>query len=463
VLVGRWQSVLLPLLFLAALAAAPAATAAEPTFEGTEARVVLGEPVVFSTTVHADSEPQAVELLLHQPSDPSTYILAATLEAAGGGSWTAASTLEGHVVPNTTLRYQFRVTAADGQSALGPEQSVTMTDERFDWQTISGPVVHVHWYSGGDEFARRALDTGETAIAHASELLGVTETEPIDFFIYDDETDFRAALGPGTRENVGGQAHADIRTLFALITPGDLNAGWPDVVIAHELTHLVFNTATDNLYHNPPRWLNEGIAVYLSEGYTGDWQAVVNNSVRRNQVIPLDGLAGFFPTTYDSFSLAYGESVSAIDYFIATYGEQTLWDLVRSYADGVSDDEAFESATGADVAAFNAAWMESLGLAVPEPVGPQPAPPGPVPPDWQLGPSNPPPTPATSAVPAPSRQPDLTPPTGATPVATPPAASGATGEAVGWLLTAVVVLAALAVLVILGLMLRNRRPWQPPE
>ena len=47
----------------------------------------------------------------------------------------------------------------------------------------------------------------------------MTETEPVDFFIYADQDAFYDALGPGTRENVGGQAHADIRTLFALIAP----------------------------------------------------------------------------------------------------------------------------------------------------------------------------------------------------------------------------------------------------
>ena len=55
----------------------------------------------------------------------------------------------------------------------------------------------------------------------------MTETEPVDFFIYDDQAAFYDALGPGTRENVGGEAHADIRTMFALITPDEIEpAGW---------------------------------------------------------------------------------------------------------------------------------------------------------------------------------------------------------------------------------------------
>ncbi len=54
----------------------------------------------------------------------------------------------------------------------------------------------------------------------------MTETEPVDFYIYADQYAFYDALGPGTRENVGGEAHADIRTMFALITPDEIDASW---------------------------------------------------------------------------------------------------------------------------------------------------------------------------------------------------------------------------------------------
>ena len=89
---------------------------------------------------------------------------------------------------------------------LGPEASTTYADERFTWQTVSGPLVHVHWYQGSHAFGERALKIGEDAIAKTAKLLGVTEEQPIDFFVYADQQAFYDALGPGTRENVGGQA-----------------------------------------------------------------------------------------------------------------------------------------------------------------------------------------------------------------------------------------------------------------
>jgi len=40
--------------------------------------------------------------------------------------------------------------------------------------------------------------------------------------------------------------------------------------------------------------------------------------------MPLTALDGQFPTTADRFSLAYAESVSALDYLIRTYGQAAL-------------------------------------------------------------------------------------------------------------------------------------------
>jgi hypothetical protein len=223
---------------------------------------------------------------------------------------------------------------------------------------------------------------GEKGVQQAADLLGVKETEPIDFFVYAAQAPFYDALGPGTRENVGGEADADIRTMFALIEPSAVGDSWVNVVIPHELTHLVFNTAVRNPYHFPPRWLNEGLAVYLSEGYTPSWRDAVQQAVSQGSLLSLAGLTGQFPTSADGFYLAYGESVSAIDFFVRTYGKDHLVELIRSYAAGRTDDEAFTAAIGVNVAGFEAAWLASLGAATPTRYGPQPAPAGPLPPGW---------------------------------------------------------------------------------
>jgi hypothetical protein len=362
--------------------ASPARAAApefgRPTIDGS-----FGEAIVATQPVTLDGRPDLVEVLITTADHPAPLV--STVDPpAGTGAATLQYTLggaDGHILPNTPLRVRWRVTS-DGVTTLGPEARTVVADERFDWHTLEGDVVRVHWYEGGQAFGERALRIGDEAVTTTAKTFGVTEDEPVDFFIYADQQAFYDALGPGTRENVGGQANADIRTMFAHIAPGSIDDPWVENVIPHELIHLVFDTAVKNPYHFPPRWLNEGLAVYLSVGYEAGDRAAVDVAGRNGDLIPLDGLVGQFPTSASKFSLAYAESASAIDFLIRTHGEDTMVSLVRSYAEGRTDDEAFEAAIGMDVAAFNDAWLADLGAKPAVKYGPQPPPAGPVPDGW---------------------------------------------------------------------------------
>ncbi len=371
-------------LFVAMAAIWPATTdvsAAGPAFGRPEIDGSFGAEVVATQPVTFAAAPDLVEVLVATAGGPP---LVAEAESPGAGATTLRYTLggvDGHILPNTPVSVRWRITA-DGETTLGPVARTVVADERFDWQTLRGDVVRVHWYEGGRAFGERALAIGEKAVEETARTFGVTEEDPVDFFIYADNDAFYDALGPGTRENVGGQANADIRTLFAHISPSSIDDPWVDNVVPHELIHLVFDTAVKNPYHFPPRWLNEGLAVYLSVGYEASDRAAVEAAARAGTLIPLDGLAGQFPTSASRFGLAYAESASAVDFLVRSHGEDTMVSLVRSYADGRTDDEAFEAAIGMDVGAFNDAWLADLGAKPPVKYGPQPPPAGPVPDGW---------------------------------------------------------------------------------
>jgi hypothetical protein len=390
---SRPARVIVALVLMIGLAAlgAPVAAAADVTFGTPSAVASYGKAVTFSQPLTPVEGIKRVEILITTPGALGPLAVEVpTPSCCQPTTLThALAETDSHLVPNTRFSARWRVTAEDGTTSLGPPASVLYADTRFDWKTETGPVVRVHWYQGSEAFGKRALAIGEKGVDNAAKLLGVTESEPVDFFIYATQEAFYDALGPGTRENVGGEAHADIRTMFALIRPDDINATWVSTVVPHELTHLVFDTAVDNPYHFPPRWLNEGLAVYLSEGYGDSWRAGVRNAVDADEIIPLDGLSGQFPTTQEQFFLAYGESVSAVDYLVRKHGQDALVKLVRSYADGVTDDEAFMAGIGQDVAAFQAGWLADIGAKAPAPVGPRPGPAGPLPPGWSAPPGVP--------------------------------------------------------------------------
>jgi len=386
--VGRVAPVLA--LLAVVLGPVPVVLAADVEFGEPSTSATFGEEIEFVQPIELAEPASRIELRLTFPDALGPQVV--ELPAPSG---TGTQTLRysfvfaegGHLLPNTRINASWRIYGdeTDVNGTDGPPVSLTYVDDRVDWKTLSGDLVRVHWYEGNAAFGRRALDIGEAAVRDTAELLGVTEEDPVDFFIYAEQDRFYDALGPGTRENVGGQANAGIRTLFGLITPAEIDDQWVGIVIPHELVHLVFDTAVDNPYHFPPRWLNEGLAVYLSQGYEAGDRSAVEAAARDGSIIPLDGLSGQFPTTRDRFFLAYAESVAAVDYLIRAHGRDALIELIRSYAEGRTDDEAFRDALGIDVTAFGAAWLDELDATPPQRYGPQPAPVGPQPAGWQGG------------------------------------------------------------------------------
>ena len=358
-----------------AVRAADGVEIATPTASGT-----LGASISYTDTFQADSAPLSVELLLQEPGVYGPLVTDADFGAAAGG-YKADVVDSSHVIPNTTLSFRFRVRTAAG-TTLGPSATFTLQDTRYTWQTISGVHVRLHWYSGDQAFAQKALAVGDDAVTRVSALLGVTETLPIDFFVYASADGLDGALGPGTSEFVAGRAIPEIRTLFAEIDPGQIDSSWVGQVIPHELTHLVFDTATRNAYHEPPLWLNEGLAVYESIGYDTDDQGRMRDAVASGALLPLTGLTGSFPTRQELFYLSYAEAVSAVDFFVHTYGQAHLVQLIRSYAQGVTDDQAFKAAAGVDVAGFQAAWLASFKTSLPTAFGPRQPAAGSLPPGW---------------------------------------------------------------------------------
>ncbi len=385
---------------------------------------LYGVHVGFTQPVTLPTDTTRVEMLLTVPGADGPFVTEVVPEALGRPTtldftYDAASS---HVYPNTRFEGRWRVTRADGSVDVGPSTSVTYADTSHDWRTKTGDIIRLHWYAGDERFAERALAVGEEGLRKASDFLGVTESDPVDFFIYGSRDDFMQAFGSGSYEWAGAFALPETRTLIADIAPDELDTVLFDLYVPHELAHVAFDTATANPYHEPPRWLNEGLAVYLTEGYAPNWRGSIRDGVAEDRLLPLGAIATVFPTSADGADLAYAESVSAVSHMVDAYGKDALVRLVRAYADGVSDDEAFVRGLGVTVAEFEDGWLRSVGAQAPAPQGPQPAPPGPVPSAWLAsspGPTSPEASAAIATSPA---------PTGAS---GPPAAGAATPPTAG--------------------------------
>jgi hypothetical protein len=456
-------------LVLAATSTAAVAAAA-PEWGTPQAESAYGIGVQFSQPVTLPADTARVEMLLESPGGDGLLVSEVAPGALGQPTTLAFTydTAASHAYPNTRFTGRWRVTRADGTVDVGPSASVTYADTTHDWRTKTGELVRVHWYEGDDRFAERILAVGEEGLAKASAFLGVAESEPVDFFIYASRDDFMAAFGSGSQEWAGAFALPETRTLIGDIPPDAFDTQLVSLYVPHELAHVVFDTATANPYHEPPRWLNEGLAVYLTEGYAANWRSSLRDGVADDRLLPLGAIATVFPTAADGADLAYAESVSAVAHMVDRYGKDALVRLVRAYADGVSDDEAFTAGLGVTLAEFEADWLASIDASAPERRGPQPAPAGPVPSAW-LAASPAPDAPDATAPPAgagPTAPPDASSPAAtADPGATGQASPGTAGDRSGlplFLVTLAAVVAVIIATIVFFAWTRRRRRRPPP-
>ncbi|MGD0248234.1 MAG: peptidase MA family metallohydrolase [Candidatus Limnocylindrales bacterium] len=377
---GALVCALLALLCLAGPVSAQSVTFGTPT-----ASSRFGTGITF-TQPYSGATVTSASLLVQVPGDLGPTVI--PLPTVGSTSLTASlDTSGGEIYPNTPVVAHFEVELGDGTTVEGPDIHITYADDRFTWKQLTGKFVRLHWIQATDAFAQQLLKWADDGVTKAASLFGVAAPKPIDYFLYPTMQAFQQALGqPGT---VGGVAFQSTRTCFALVAQGDTEYGAE--VLPHEVTHIVFGDAVANPYHNPPRWLDEGFAVYVSVGYDASYRQQVSAAVDSGTLAPLMALTNYFPMDESRIGLAYAESASAVDFMVRKYGQAAVPKLLGAYATGHSDDEAFQTALGVDMAGFDTAWLADNGVTATK-YGPQPAPTGPLPPGWNGSGTGPGPT-----------------------------------------------------------------------
>jgi hypothetical protein len=458
---ARLVAVLLAVAALLAPASAVRGVTTFATFGQTEAKATFNQSIDFSVPFTSTARAARVEIRLRFPHSIGPFIADVPAPTATGAStlhYSLDLTADGHLVPNTALQVTWAAyDAAGDEPVVSDAFTFRYLDTTHAWQTISGDIVTMHWYQGSDAFARHELAIGEEAVRKAETLLGVSEGR-VDFYIYPDAASFGAAMGPGSNESAVGKAYPNTRTMFAQIDPGQTGDPLIAVVVPHELTHLVFDTAVSNPFRYPPTWLNEGVAVYLSEGYAADRRATIQDAIASSDLIPLSAITGQLPSGGNRGYLAETEGDSAVEYLVRTYGQATLAKLVVAYKAGLTDDEAFTEALGMNVGTFEQGWLADLGAQAPTQYGPQPNPSGPLPPGWDASPgaSARPGASATAGAPATPAGPDES---AATAAPTPAPGSDSSGGGDITLILLAIILVSGAMLA--GLVLAGRRAAAP--
>ncbi|MEP6470213.1 MAG: peptidase MA family metallohydrolase [Chloroflexota bacterium] len=332
------------------------------------ADATYGQQMTFRVALTGGA-PAKMELLLRFAGSEATLV--APVEASGSQAsyvWDAA---QRYVTPNTRIVYQWRATDG-GNVSLSPEQTLLYDDDRagLDWQAAVIGDATVHWYGGAEQTARRFGELTADGAARAEALLGHQMNGPVDIFVYDAREDFFGALGPGAREWFGAATFPQIRTVFMWLGAGSND--YLETTIVHEVTHVVFHDATANPFHEPAKWLNEGLATWSERRSAEDQRATVEFEAHGGGLFAFDAIAYDFPFGTRGSSLSYAMGTTMIDMIIGQYGDAAMARMAAAYRGGASDEDALEAGTGVPAERLFNDFYASFGVDAPQPVAPAP-------------------------------------------------------------------------------------------
>lgn len=360
------QVILLATLLITSLTLLAAPVSAFSGIGALTADAVYGRQMTFRVTL--GSTPERLELLLRFGGDDNTFV--APVRPAGGAATYVWDAAQQYVTPNTRITYRWRATSA-GIVSLSPEGTLVYADNRpgLDWHSTQLGEATVHWYGGAEAQAREFGALAASGARSAEGLLGHDLAGPVDIFVYDSRADFFGALGPGAREWTGAATFPNIRTIFMWLGGGP--PSYLRTAVVHEVTHVVFYDATNNPYHDPARWLNEGLARW-SERQSADQERRLVASETSQGLFSFEALTGQFPIGERGSSLSYAEGATMVDMIARQYGRGAIARIATAYRTGATDEEALRAGTGRAAADLYAAYFGQYGTAVPKPISPEP-------------------------------------------------------------------------------------------
>lgn len=313
--------------------------------------------------------PDRLELLLRTPGSDADFVVPVT-PGNDGGRYVWDTSID-YVTPNTPITYRWRATDA-GETTLSEPATVRYDDDRpgLEWRSERMGQATVHWYGGGERQARRFGELTALGVERAEELLGTRLAGPVDVFVYDSREDFFGALGPGAREWTGAAAFAELRTIFMWLEGG--SPAYLETAMVHEVTHIVFHDATDNPFHEPARWFNEGVATWLETSDADAERASVELEASGGGLFAFEAITEQFPIGDRGGRLSYAQGTVMIDLIVDRYGPGAIGAIAAAYRGGASDEEALEAGTGIPASDLYAEFYAEFAVAEPEPVPPEP-------------------------------------------------------------------------------------------
>ena len=269
--------------------------------------------------------------------------------------WTWDMRKTGGLPPGSSVEYWWVVEDAMGERIETVPVRVQFDDNRYPWRSLAEGMVIIYWYEGENSFAQELMATTQQALARLAADTGAYLEKPVELYIYASARDLQGAM-IYPREWTGGVAFTRYSVISIGIAPDKLY--WGKKAIAHELAHLVIHQMTFNPYGDLPTWLDEGLAMYAEGALESVHTSSLSKAIAEGSLISVRSLSSPFSAYAEEAALSYAQSHSLVDFLISGYGADEMLQLLNTFKQGSSYDEALAKVYGFDMDGLDTLWRD---------------------------------------------------------------------------------------------------------
>ncbi|MDE3095401.1 MAG: hypothetical protein KGK07_05285, partial [Chloroflexota bacterium] len=352
------------LLALLALLAPPrlAARAQQPPIvvQSDQAENDFPAGVTFRLSFTAPSPPKEVRVnyTLAPDGTAATAVAQCSGTATVSCSYGLASGNGIVIIPGAHITYHWEISDTGGDHLTTQDKLYVHQDTRFTFKTLTQGNVTLYYHAGALSEARAVLDAAVQTIRSVGALEQTQVTFPVKVFLYQTAQEMQPAIAPGSINPgvtiLGEVVYSDTAMVSADVDTLDITR--------HEVAHIVTGQATKGPY-GLPAWINEGISVHAQQHMLAGQRDALDAAIRADRPLSItqlsSSLAGSSP---DTVNLFYGEAGAIVKHLIDAHGAAKFAELLRTFKDGSTPDDAFRKVYGFDQLGLENEWRQSVGL-----------------------------------------------------------------------------------------------------
>ncbi len=323
-------------------------------------------PSRLSFNLSAQSDVNIIDIRLHYTVDRSgfaqvtsevyiEFVPATTVDV----EWTWDMRKTGGLPPGSGVDYWWAVENANGDKVETAPVQVQFDDNRYPWRSLAESMVTIYWYEGEESFAQKLMTTAQQALNRLTEDTGAYLERPVNIYIYASTQDLQGAM-IYPQEWTGGVTFTRYDVIVIGIAPNRLS--WGERAMTHELAHLVTHQMTLNPYSGLPTWLSEGLAMYAEGALEPGYTASLNKAIAEGGLISVRSLSSPFSAYAEEAVLSYAQSYSLVEFFISGYGADKMLELLNTFKQGNTYDDALEKVYGFDMDGLDALWQDYVTM-----------------------------------------------------------------------------------------------------